>query len=239
MEREQILGDEARSRVPEQFVVQDSRIANPPTLLLALQKLAAKVSTNVEVLLSGEQEVISGKPEILPIFKDLLIKTKRWISYIEKSQRSKLPLSYRWFGRTKQHCLASGMDDFPRHRILSESESNVDVLTWLLFSYQAIAVMEVMQGETQLALDKRKEIESLKKRLDEHWDEESNCFGDIGVIGYNEDGSEILGFEHHIGYVSILPFALMLLDANDPRIESILDAIEDPEKVITLISIDS
>lgn len=35
--REQILGDEARSRVPPEFLVQDSQHANPPSLFLALE----------------------------------------------------------------------------------------------------------------------------------------------------------------------------------------------------------
>ncbi|CAM9649573.1 unnamed protein product [Ectocarpus sp. 13 AM-2016] len=37
--REQILGEEARRRVPEAFVAQDVSVANPPTLLLVVEKL--------------------------------------------------------------------------------------------------------------------------------------------------------------------------------------------------------
>ncbi|XP_010725750.1 mannosyl-oligosaccharide glucosidase, partial [Meleagris gallopavo] len=37
--REQILGDEARAKVPPEFVVQHSEAANPPTLFLALRPL--------------------------------------------------------------------------------------------------------------------------------------------------------------------------------------------------------
>nr|XP_013801491.1 PREDICTED: mannosyl-oligosaccharide glucosidase [Apteryx mantelli mantelli] len=37
--REQILDDEARAKVPPEFVVQHSENANPPTLFLALQQL--------------------------------------------------------------------------------------------------------------------------------------------------------------------------------------------------------
>jgi len=35
--REQILGWEARAKVPEQFIVQDNRNGNPPTLVLCLE----------------------------------------------------------------------------------------------------------------------------------------------------------------------------------------------------------
>ena len=37
--REQILDDEARSRVPNEFIVQRNNRANPPTLFLALDEL--------------------------------------------------------------------------------------------------------------------------------------------------------------------------------------------------------
>ena len=40
----QILGEEARSRVPPEFVVQDPTAANPPTLFLALADMARSIS---------------------------------------------------------------------------------------------------------------------------------------------------------------------------------------------------
>ena len=40
----QILGEEARSRVPAEFVVQDPTAANPPTLFLALADMARLVA---------------------------------------------------------------------------------------------------------------------------------------------------------------------------------------------------
>lgn len=43
---------------------------------------------------------------------------------------------------------------------------------------------------------------------------------------------QVIGFETHVGYVGLLPFALQLLESSDPRIEKILDAIEDPEQVM-------
>jgi hypothetical protein len=53
MAREQILGGEARSRVPEQFRVQRPDIANPPTLLLPVLALAVDGLCGVKAAGSG------------------------------------------------------------------------------------------------------------------------------------------------------------------------------------------
>lgn len=42
--REQILGAEARARVPDAFVVQRTSSANPPTLFLVLSDMAREVA---------------------------------------------------------------------------------------------------------------------------------------------------------------------------------------------------
>ena len=49
------------------------------------------------------------------------------------------------------------------------------------------------------------------------------------------EGKVQVGFETHPSYISILPFILMLLDENDPKISFILDLIEDPNKVFLII----
>lgn len=43
--REQILGAEARSKVPEEFQVQSPKIANPPTLMLVFENLLKRVAS--------------------------------------------------------------------------------------------------------------------------------------------------------------------------------------------------
>ena len=251
------MGSEARARVPSEFVVQDPHIANPPTLLLAFEQLVKRtversgqnadpqLAVEVEIQAEGGQSAIPESSNVEMDIKELFEKVKKWVLYLEKSQKSKLPSSFRWFGRTENHCLASGMDDFPRHRILSESESNVDLLSWILFADQSLLEIDKrLNGETEFGAEMNQKVEWMKKRLNEHWDPEEKSFGDIGVIRLNEhrresenesenkSENEVLGFEIHRGYVSILPFALMLLDVADPRIEFILNDIEDPEIVI-------
>ena len=41
---EQILGEEARARVPADFIVQSPDVANPPTLFLPLADMAQRVA---------------------------------------------------------------------------------------------------------------------------------------------------------------------------------------------------
>ena len=41
----QILGPEARSRVPEEYIEQDPSSANPPTLFLVLAQMADQIAT--------------------------------------------------------------------------------------------------------------------------------------------------------------------------------------------------
>jgi mannosyl-oligosaccharide glucosidase len=53
--REQILGSEAASRVPPEFIVQDPSAANPPSLLLVLLKMARSLSRS-EGGAEGERE---------------------------------------------------------------------------------------------------------------------------------------------------------------------------------------
>ena len=161
-----------------------------------------------------------------PFLQDAAPRLWRWLAYLMRSQKSQLAYSFRWFGRSDRHCLASGLDDYPRHRIISEKESHVDLLAWIVYSLQVMSNVDSEHSQEARAL-----LAELKPYLlEKHWDQEKHCFGDLGVIRQSE-GKDEIGFETHVGYVSILPFALMLMESDDPRIPEILDIIEDPNQV--------
>ena len=216
IEREQILGEEARAQVPAEFIPQNPNIANPPTLFLAVDFLAGWSSQTIEIDASG----MAKEPSI----SDASL--WKWLSYLMSSQASELESSFRWFGRTERHCLASGFDDYPRHRIISDKESHVDLLAWIVYALDVVDRHHLGVGDEPRSLLNRLRPYLLEK----HWDASKHCFGDLGVIRQSE-GKDEIGFETHVGYVSILPFALMLMDVDDPRIPEILDIIEDPNQL--------
>lgn len=61
--REIILGDEARSKVPQEFQVQNPNIANPPTLLLAFSEMLSRAIEKIGDFdeVNNEQVMFNGK----------------------------------------------------------------------------------------------------------------------------------------------------------------------------------
>lgn len=210
-------------------------IANPPTLLLPIRKLAKqlKMSESYVVEMNGESQAMDTTQTAIGTFLvESLPRLRQWIHYIMKTQSSSLRHSYHWYGRNDKHCLASGFDDFPRHSILSNMEGHVDLLAWLVYSLKTLAeLQELVDPESESLQQLRNQAEELQNHLlNEYWDASVGFFGDLGMIRSGEQ--QVIGFETHVGYVGLLPFALQLLESSDPRIERILDAIEDPEQVM-------
>ena len=79
--REQILDDEARSRVPSEFIVQKNDRANPPTLFLAIYQLIDSQSLKTE--------------EMKSIYPRLVA----WFSWFNQTQSGPLETTYQWKGR--------------------------------------------------------------------------------------------------------------------------------------------
>lgn len=53
--REQIRGLQSESRVPEAFLIQNSDIANPPTLLFSISKLAESIKYTLKENLKDDE----------------------------------------------------------------------------------------------------------------------------------------------------------------------------------------
>lgn len=176
--REQILGPEARSKVPKEFVAQNKRYANPPALLMPLVKLARDLSKDDhqsfsidledhEIIISGPDEsfweVLRHEPTIAKRkVKALIPRLEKHYQWYLKTQRGDLDetvfekargeedldptYTFRWRGRSDDHTLSSGLDDYPRAQNASKNELHVDLLTWMAFSASSLQQINQFLG---------------------------------------------------------------------------------------------
>jgi len=181
--REQILGEEARSKVPEQFWVQYPSNANPPTLVLAvtafIERLlhsAASGPSAVELGLENEQMIfggaagkskaydISGKANrhlldhdaAVAYLRSIYPPLRRHYDWFRTTQRGKIKAysrkarsrteAYRWRGRTTDHVLTSGMDDYPRGPPHA-GELHLDLISWMGFFTRTMKSIASFLGE--------------------------------------------------------------------------------------------
>uniref|UniRef100_A0A8C2JAL6 Mannosyl-oligosaccharide glucosidase n=1 Tax=Cyprinus carpio TaxID=7962 RepID=A0A8C2JAL6_CYPCA len=127
--REQILDDEARSKVPSEFIVQHNENANPPTLFLALQELLERLYPRLQI----------------------------WFEWFNTTQAGPMANSYRWRGRDKDtnlflnpKTLTSGLDDYPRASHPSADERHVDLYCWMTLASGIMANVARILGEPHL-----------------------------------------------------------------------------------------
>jgi mannosyl-oligosaccharide glucosidase len=194
--REQILGDEARSRVPAEFLAQDPDAANPPTLLLPLAAIARRVA-------EGGADAASEAAFLAAAFP----RVAAWVDWFLAAQAapSGPPGAFAWRGRDagaargrelNPKTLTSGLDDYPRASHPSPSDRHVDLLCWAAFAARAAAAIgSVALGSGQgteagpkALAAKVAAFNTTAARLgdpahlaDLHWDRESATFADFGL----------------------------------------------------------
>lgn len=229
--REQILGDEARSKVPREYITQNPKYSNPPAPLLPIEML-----TNALKDLNGnEVEVKEFKVKLRKMYPKLVLH----FNWFLKTQRARLLGSpeeeflLRWRGRSDHHTLTSGLDDYPRGSEPSDYELHVDLLSWMAFASRALSNIKSAL-DIQIDLENEpdfKEMYNLAIRnLNQyHWDESRGCFSDL-TVNHDETG---LMFVPNIGYVSLFPMLFGLIPEKDSKLEKLLDIIEDPQKLWT------
>lgn len=154
-----------------------------------------------------------AKPELaLEFLKGIYGPLKRHYDWFRRTQRGQIKQygrkarsrteAYRWRGRSEQHVLTSGMDDYPRGPPHA-GELHLDLMSWVAFFSRTMkdiaafvgekedeetfiavekAVLENLEGKSDCHL---KKIESNRGYLDLHWNEEEKMYCDLNV---NEDG---------------------------------------------------
>ncbi len=249
--REQILGPEARSKVPEEFQVQYPHYANPPTLFFILQgfidRLQARNGTEPAPRETLGQQDISGlytahldNPEVaLQYLQRIYPLLKRHYFWFRKTQWGDIKSydreafstkeAYRWRGRTPRHILTSGLDDYPRPQPPHPGELHVDLISWMGMMTRSMKhIAEALRETDDVGEFARYEGAIIRNIDDLHWNKEHQTYCDATIDDYEESVHVC-----YKGYVSIFPFLVGLLPGDSPRLGPILNLIEDPEELWT------
>ncbi|KAI9843789.1 MAG: Processing alpha glucosidase I [Thelocarpon superellum] len=225
--REQILGDEARSKVPREFQTQYPHYANPPTLFLVLEAFMDKLSVNAK-----DKAALQYLRELYPLLRRhyLWYRRTQWgdiKSYEREAFSSKE--GYRWRGRTPQHILTSGQDDYPRPQPPHPGELHLDLMSWMGMMTRSMKRVARTIGETDDAEEFAGYEEGIVRNIEDlHWDEKAQTYCDATIDDYDEHVHVC-----HKGYVSLFPFMTGLLTPKHPHLGAILNLIEDPEELWT------
>ncbi|PNF40173.1 Mannosyl-oligosaccharide glucosidase GCS1 [Cryptotermes secundus] len=256
--REQILGQEALSKVPEQFVTQRNSNANPPTFFLTfhfiLQNFVDKLTEN-----GGH----------LGTLERLYPRLQAWFDWFNVTQIGDMSGTYRWRGRdatTNRELnpitLTSGLDDYPRASHPNVDERHVDLRCWI-----ALAASTMSEIARLLNLNGQKYSNTYgyladNNLLDElHWSPRTQAYSDFGLhtdavvlkrpppprsppTGYqmpqNPDkirvvlkDPELRFVDSTFGYVSLFPFLLQILEPDSPKLNKILDDLKSTELLWT------
>ncbi|EPS28596.1 putative alpha-glucosidase [Penicillium oxalicum 114-2] len=245
--REQILGHEARSKVPAEFTVQYPHYANPPTLFMALEDFMDRARTNqsAQAESAGSQDPAESlrsatlrNPDLangyLRSFYPLM---KRHYFWYRKTQRGDIKSydreafstkeAYRWRGRSVQHILTSGIDDYPRPQPPHPGELHVDLISWMGMMTRTLRRIAEYLGEAEDAEEFAYYENAITRNIDDlHWDEKEQTFCDATIDEFEESVHVC-----HKGYISIFPFLTGMLSPDSPRLKAVLDLISDPDEL--------
>ena len=245
--REQILGLEARSKVPEEFQVQYPHYANPPTLFFVLDVFLNKLQKSNGSQPAGKEHLSQDiglstafvdNPQVgveyLRHLYPLLRRQFDWFrrtqsgdikSYDRKAYSSKE--AYRWRGRTVTHCLTSGLDDYPRPQPPHPAELHVDLMAWVGVMAKSLGQIASALGMAEEATELDKVRDAIEHNLDDlHWSEKDGCYCDATIDDFEENQLVC-----HKGYISLFPFLTGLLKHDSPKLGRILDLIGDEEEM--------
>lgn len=242
--REQILGSEARGKVPKEFQVQYPHYANPPTLYIALEALVDKIDGKTGAGAPLERTVgdVGGQklasPESVKAWlKELYPLLQRNFEWYRRTQFGEIKSydreafsskeAYRWRGRTPRHILTSGLDDYPRAQPPHPGELHVDLVSWMGLLSRNLRRIASYLGEKEDEAKYAKVAEAIRRNIDDlHWDEDEKTYCDATIDAYEESVHVC-----HKGYISIFPFMAGLLDGKHQHLKDVLDLIADEEEL--------
>lgn len=253
--REQILGQEALSKVPEEFVTQYNTNANPPVFFFTLKFILR----NFESQLRKE-----GK---LSYLNRLYPRLQAWFDWFNYTQVGEAAGSYRWRGRDPDtlrelnpKTLTSGLDDYPRASHPTSEERHVDLRCWIALGASALAEISYVLNRNGKKYENTFFYLTDPRFLNKlHWSEKAQRYADFG---YHTDavalkrlqttkknpGQPIQNQEKvrvvlknpslrfvdsTFGYVSLFPLLTEILDANSHQLGQILNDLKNPSYLWT------
>lgn len=250
--REQILGSEARSKVPAEFQIQYPHYANPPTLFFVVDTFVNKLRQAANGTAAADSTSAGGgasssnlvdNTEIgLEYLRALYPRLRRQYDWFRRTQFGDIKSyereafstreAYRWRGRTEAHVLTSGLDDYPRPQPPHPGELHVDLMAWMgMMTRSLLNVAEVlgMDASTEDAAQLRTIQEAIAHNLDDlHWSEDEGCYCDATIDDYEEN--ELVC---HRGYISLFPLLVGLLEPTNPKVGRLLQLLGDEDELFS------
>ncbi|KAB7495064.1 Mannosyl-oligosaccharide glucosidase [Armadillidium nasatum] len=241
--REQILGAEARARVPDEFVVQHQKAANPPTLMLTLHSMV----NNFDGSLTDHDYDYLNR---------LWPRLRAWYQWFNSTQVGELPGTYRWRGRNPKSqkelnpkTLTSGLDDYPRASHPTNDERHLDLRCWMTLAANLIANFAKLIDKDPIKYENSYKYLSDNNMLDAlHWSYSSNGYMDYGLhtdevvlkrINPKTDKVRVvnrdpnLRFVDSFGYVSFFPLFLQIIDPYSVKLRKVLEDLRRPDLLWT------
>ncbi|KAG2438869.1 hypothetical protein HYH02_010667 [Chlamydomonas schloesseri] len=200
--REQILGEEARARVPAEFVVQNPTHANPPSLFLPIAHMAAQLVRAKAAAEASDGGASAAAPdaeaaeEELERMRTFLRRSwprlAAWYNWFNATQAGPVPSSFRWHGRDplaaaelNPKTLTSGLDDYPRASHPDDGERHLDLRCWMALASQAMYDIGSSLGLPPAAVERyaaaAAQLSDLRHLLDLHYDTGRGAFADWGT----------------------------------------------------------
>ncbi|BGP09879.1 Processing alpha glucosidase I [Rhodotorula toruloides] len=249
--REQILGEEARSRVPEDFQAQYPSYGNPPTLIMGLTGYIARLHERGVSLATSLDEITEDasptaspaalaslhltSPSLASSYLTSVYPTlKRHYEWFRRTQKGEVRQfgrkarsaneAYRWRGRTADHVLTSGLDDYPRAVPPHLGELHVDLASWMGFFARTMRDVAEFLGEEEDAEEFDEQYDAIVGNIEDlHWNEEEQMYCDASI---DEDDESY--HVCHRGYISLFPFLLSLLPSSSPHLGPVLELMRNP-----------
>lgn len=209
--RQLILGDEVRWSARPSSWPQVPGTANPPTHIWVLEGILE--TGNASLVDSFSAEIWSS-----------LDRNLQW--YI-RTQASSITGFFAWAGKTKDFCLPSGMDDYPRAPIETGQEAHLDLHTWMIVSTRVAAKLASRLNKTAEATRYGGMSRNLTRSLiTNFWDNSRDVFDDWYYV-HSDKNKTIKEFVGHFGYLNFWPVFLDVLPTDTPIFEKVITKLLD------------